>query len=376
MTPSLRKGVQWWWLLSLLALWGVPVLGQSTTEPGFLSALGELRDADFPDKEAIVERLTQSAHSSTYGVLTAFLEDRLYFKNDDQKVFIVKSVENEPTTFDLLDPLTLKDAGSIPADQVTKIGTNNRLRRVLRTTIARFGLASPDAAVRLQAVQDMLRSLDEGNVTLLRERADSETAPSVKKAIATGLALADLDSTDSQTRLNAVEVLKGSLNADARNKLATLLEKSPDGTFVETDEKVRTAAEAAVATIDDWRSLYSAIETLFFGLSLGSVLVLVAIGLAITFGVMGVINMAHGELMMLGAYTTYVVQTSMPGVHRPFDIGGHPCSISRRGPDRNPDRTNDHPLSVRETPGDSSGDVRRQPDSATARPIGLLSVEP
>jgi urea transport system permease protein len=158
----------------------------------------------------------------------------------------------------------------------------------------------------------MLRSLDEGNVALLRERADSETAPGVKKAIATGLALADLDSTDSQTRLNAIAVLKGSLNADARNKLAALLEKSPDGAFVETDEKVRTAAEAAVATIDDWRSVYSAIETLFFGLSLGSVLVLVAIGLAITFGVMGVINMAHGELMMLGAYTTYVVQTSMP----------------------------------------------------------------
>ena len=66
-------------------------------------------------------------------------------------------------------------------------------------------------------------------------------------------------------------------------------------------------------TIDQWRNFYSSIETLFFGLSLGSVLVLIAIGLAITFGVMGVINMAHGELMMLGAYTTYVVQTLMPG---------------------------------------------------------------
>jgi urea transport system permease protein len=67
-----------------------------------------------------------------------------------------------------------------------------------------------------------------------------------------------------------------------------------------------------VQHIDHWRSFYSGIETLFFGLSLGSVLVLIAIGLAITFGVMGVINMAHGELMMLGAYTTYVVQTVMP----------------------------------------------------------------
>src|SRR6185295_4945260 len=83
--------------------------------------------------------------------------------------------------------------------------------------------------------------------------------------------------------------------------------------FVESDPKVRDAAARAVTTIDQWRSFYSAIETLFFGLSLGSVLVLIAIGLAITFGVMGVINMAHGELMMLGAYTTYVVQLAMPG---------------------------------------------------------------
>src|SRR4029077_6441382 len=79
------------------------------------------------------------------------------------------------------------------------------------------------------------------------------------------------------------------------------------------DAAVRTAAAAAVSRIDRARTMYGGIETLFFGLSLGSVLVLVAIGLAITFGVMGVINMAHGELMMLGAYTTYVVQLLMPG---------------------------------------------------------------
>jgi len=75
---------------------------------------------------------------------------------------------------------------------------------------------------------------------------------------------------------------------------------------------VRKAAAAAVNSIDTARAVYSGVETVFFGLSLGSVLVLAAIGLAITFGVMGVINMAHGELMMLGAYSTYVVQTLMP----------------------------------------------------------------
>jgi urea transport system permease protein len=80
----------------------------------------------------------------------------------------------------------------------------------------------------------------------------------------------------------------------------------------DSDPGVRRAAAEAVASIERWRSFYSGIQTLFFGLSMGSVLVLIAIGLAITFGVIGVINMAHGELMMLGAYTTYVVQTAMP----------------------------------------------------------------
>src|SRR5262249_56989123 len=98
-----------------------------------------------------------------------------------------------------------------------------------------------------------------------------------------------------------------------RTRLAALLETGPDGAPSEPDEQVRRAAASAVRSIDRSHAFYSGIETLFFGLSVGSVLVLVATGLAITFGVMGVINMAHGELMMLGAYTTYVVQLAMPG---------------------------------------------------------------
>ena len=156
------------------------------------------------------------------------------------------------------------------------------------------------------------KDLDEGNVQLLRERSGVETDSRVKKEIATGLALAALDGSDAQARLSAISTLRHSLRQDVLNKLQALLEKSPDGTFVESDERVRQAAATAVKSIDRWRTFYSGIETLFFGLSLGSVLVLIAIGLAITFGVMGVINMAHGELMMLGAYTTYVVQMAMP----------------------------------------------------------------
>ena len=300
-----------WLLLALLALWGiVPVQAQSPKDAIFLSTLGELREAGYADKATIAERLSQTGHASVRAVLTAFLEDRLYYRNSDQKIFIAKSADADP--LNLIDPLSLKNAGSASADSMTKIGTNNGLRSVLRETVAHFSLSSPETAVRSDAVREMSKSLDDKTVALLRTRLAVETNSGVRKEIATALALAALDGSDSKARVEAVDTLSHSVSQDVRNRVALLLDKSSDGSFVEKDENVRRAAAAAVATIDRWRTFYSGIQTLFFGLSVGSVLVLIAVGLAITFGVMGVINMAHGELMMLGAYTTYIVQLVMP----------------------------------------------------------------
>ena len=293
----------------LLALW-VSISIHAQSPDAFQAALAELPQASYSDKAGIVERLIQTGNPGVRAVLTALLEDRLYFRNNDQKVFIAKTAEVDP--LNLIDPLTLKDAGPATADSVTQIGSNNSLRHLVRTAVARFSLSSPDTAVRLDAVREMLRSLDEPSVALLRQRLRAETAPAVRKEIDTGLALAALDGADAKERLAAIGVLKKSLSQDVRNKLASLLEKNADGSFVESDPRVRQAATSAIAGIDSKRGFFSGIQTTFFGLSLGSVLVLIAIGLAITFGVMGVINMAHGELMMLGAYTTYAVQSLMP----------------------------------------------------------------
>src|SRR4029453_9198335 len=144
MMRHLPSAGQWLFLL-LLTLGGVvPVHAQSPNDASFLSTLGELREAAFSDKAGIVERLSQGRHPSVRAVLTAFLEDRLYFRNNDQKVFIVKSAEGDP--LNLVDPLSLKDAGSAPADGLTKIGTNNALRRTLRASVARFALSSPETS--------------------------------------------------------------------------------------------------------------------------------------------------------------------------------------------------------------------------------------
>ena len=310
---TLRAGALWLFFLLLLASRSAfLVYAQSPSDANLLTTLGQLRDASFDDKEKIIDQLAASNHPSVRAILTSFLQGRLYYRNQDMQVVLIKQGDEDSPMPHLIDPVTLKPAGTASSDDLTKMVTNNRLRRVLQTTLARYGLSSADPSVRLESAQDIEKDLDEGNVQLLRDRSKVETDPKVKSEIDTGLALATLDGSDAQARLAAVSTLKHSLRQDVLNRLQALIQQNADGTYAESDAQVRTAAASAVKSISRWRTFYSDIETLFFGLSLGSVLVLIAIGLAITFGVMGVINMAHGELMMLGAYTTYVVQVAMP----------------------------------------------------------------
>jgi urea transport system permease protein len=307
-----------WRLWPLLAaIIGVRLLASppqaQPSDAGVAAAVAELRDASFADKEAIVQRLGAAGGPAARRVLGALLADRLYLRPADQRVFITTTADDNANSMPLVDPLTGQPAGTASPGDLAKIGTNNRLRRVLRITLARFDLSSPDRAVRLAAVEEMMRSLDDENVALLRQQRGTERDARVREEIDVGLSLAALDGSDAQARLDAVRALSGRLRPEVRNRLAALVDVSGGGTPVEPDERVRRAAADVIRGIDRRRVFYSVIQTLLFGLSVGSVLVLVAIGLAITFGVMGVINMAHGELMMLGAYTTYVVQSAMPG---------------------------------------------------------------
>ncbi len=272
-----------------------------TTFPDIVRALGT---ASLSERTALLEALLAARHPNTAALLTAWLEDHLHVRDADGAVFITAEAD---ANLALTDPLTLAAAGSEPSEGFTKVGSNNSLRKLLRSAVASFKLGSPDAEVRLGAVKEMLRAPDELTLTMLREHAKTEQDAAVLKAIAAGQAYADLTSESGDTRLAAVKLLSGALDGETLAKLEALRDEAN-----EPDERVRNAASVAISSMAMKRSLYSAIETLFFGLSLGSVLVLAAIGLAITFGVMGVINMAHGELMMIGAYTAYVVQLAMP----------------------------------------------------------------
>jgi urea transport system permease protein len=276
---------------------------------GFEAALAALTTSNFKDKEKAVVALGQVRHANTRAVLAAMLEGNLYYRKEDKHVFVV---ETQDEKLSLVDPVTMKSAGSGDAENFSKITTNNQLRKVLKSALASFDLSNPDASVRLAAVVEMQRSPDAESLAILREREKVETDAEVKAAISAAMAIADLGSEQVDTRLAAIAKLHGNLSPDVYNRLLAITTRGEDGSYAEPEEGVRLAALEAVHSIDSWRRFYGTLETLFFGLSLGSVLVLAAIGLAITFGVMGVINMAHGELMMLGAYTTYVIQQAMP----------------------------------------------------------------
>jgi len=267
------------------------------------SAVAQLPQASYADKREIIHKLVATKDARVRPLLQALLDGSLSVRSSDGRVFITAATSDDRLA--LTDPLTAAAAGTAAAEELDRVGVNNQLRKELRGAIAEFQLSDPDVRVRLAAATEMLHSLDDAAVAALRSRLADEHDGRVARQIRTGLALADLNSSDAPVRLAAVQSLSGVLSNDAYNALTALLS-------AETDPHVRAAALTAIGAIQHSRALYGLVQTLLFGLSTGSILVLAAIGLAITFGVMGVINMAHGELMMLGAYATYVMQQLMP----------------------------------------------------------------
>jgi urea transport system permease protein len=290
--------------LALVCAFGIRLAAAATVD--LPTALNQLPTASFEDKSSIIHGLVQSHPKGSRELLQAMLDGHLAVRDSDKKVFIVS---DDPAGYALTDPLTGKAAGSGSSDDFATVGMNNHLRKELRAALAQFDLSSPDAAVRSAAITEMLRSIDDSTAGILQGQLAHEPDSEVRRLIKEGMALADLDdSLPAARRLAAIQVLSGSLNSDVYNRLVSLADPALDA-----DPAVRGAAAKAMTHIESWRSFYHVLETLFFGFSLGSVLVLSAIGLTITFGVMGVINMAHGELMMLGAYTVYVMQLILPG---------------------------------------------------------------
>ena len=185
---------------------------------------------------------------------------------------------------------------------------NNAVRRTLRPVIAQLQLHAADVAVRLAAAEELTKRPRPEMMNILQAALDRETEAAVRDVLAVALAQMQLQSEDQTVRLAAIRMIGESGNLGLRPQLEALVATNEDGSFVEADPEVREAVAAALASFERTQFLINSLGHLFYGASLGSVLLLAALGLGITFGLMGVINMAHGEMLMLGAYASYVVQ--------------------------------------------------------------------
>ena len=263
----------------------------------FQTALQGLAANDFHTKQAAVEALAASGHAHTLDILAALADGRLFASGN---AFYIQNVQT-----DTFAPIDAPDAAAEKPEGARKITVNNKIRQWVRHYVAENALLSSHPAERKAAMMQMLQKNDASALAQVQTALPKETDKNVRALMETYIARADLQSADTSRHAAAIAVLGKSGLPENLSLLQNYVQTA-------STPALKAQAQKAISSIETKLDLLKGAETLSFGLSLGSVLVLTAIGLAITFGVMGVINMAHGELMMIGAYCAYVVQLLMP----------------------------------------------------------------
>ena len=267
-------------------------------EESLSTRIDAMAAADFATLTKQIDVLAATGDARIAPVLKALTEGRLFYRKSDKKVVIAEKVKRR---YRLSDPISGESLGEVKKRTVKKIRVNNKLRRAIRAKLGSLTLLSPDPVVRLKAAQSVFKSGDAAALQALEAAIVKETEEDIRTVLREAHAAAILNSTRSVAeKRKALSVLEARGDRDALS-LVTAAARTATGDF-------KTLANTTVVSIQETLELWGAAQNIWYGLSLGSVLLLAAIGLAITFGVMGVINMAHGEMVMLGAYTTYVVQ--------------------------------------------------------------------
>ncbi|MEM7685771.1 MAG: urea ABC transporter permease subunit UrtB [Pseudomonadota bacterium] len=261
--------------------------------------IAELPKGKFNDRAEVVEQIAATGDPRAVSVLEALSAgDLMQMKKGDEAVVRVEKADKGFNTF---DPLTGEALGEIKKRGARKIKVNNKLRRTIAAAIGTMTLMSPDRARRLEAAASIYKTGDPAQLAALQTALDAETDEEVRGAFEQARAAATLNAdVEDSAKLAAIAVI-GTRSDDAAVSILSAVASADNVILVE-------AARAALERIEGERIAWDMAENVWYGLSLGSVLMLAAIGLAISFGVMGVINMAHGELVMLGAYTTFAVQ--------------------------------------------------------------------
>jgi urea transport system permease protein len=278
-------------VLALSLLFGAVTAARAAS---FADAIAPFAADSFSDTEAAITAVAASGHAMGAKVIGALQHGSLLFDAASKRV-VIKDGPN------LIDAAT-GERVSEPVASFAPVRLNNRLRRSVEAALGGLTLLSPDRGTRWGAAQSVFRSREAATLPTLDAAIAKEQDSEVKRALMIARAAVVLYKPDAAEadKLEAVSTIRLRNDQEA----VALLSGLPS----DTPAAVSRAAQAAITAIQNNLAAWAGVQNAWYGLSLGSVLLLAAIGLAITFGVMGVINMAHGEMVMLGAYTTFVVQ--------------------------------------------------------------------
>ncbi len=317
------------WLLALLAATVLPgTVARAQSPAGDLPALvGALGQSDPEAVARAIAALGERGDAAALPALEALYDDRLRV-GPDGAIYLLQSKTRTLVR-------AIEGTAVSPAPSPLRSGEmNNEIRRAIGPVIARLKLRAPDPAVRLAAARELSLRGGDAVLTLLRAARDRETDSAVKEALSLGLARSDLRSGSAAQKREALAVLQTLGTGEDRSGIEALLAKSGN-TFAERDPSVRAAAESALGSIRNRERWINGAGHLLYGLSLASVFLFAALGLAITFGVMGVINMAHGEMLTIGAYSAYVVQVffqkQLPGLVALYPLCAIPVAFLAAG---------------------------------------------
>jgi urea transport system permease protein len=262
---------------------------------------------------AALNEVVVAADPALAGYVQALLADQV--KVAGSKVFVVRDGKTTEAA--------TGTAAALP-DGAEDVVNPNRVRRELESALAALKLFSPDRAERAKAVTELKDQADEGKLVLIEKAEKTETDASIKAQLALLKAAVLISSSDKTKRLAAATLLSGSDQPATKSLLIERL-------AAEADPEVKAALNATLSAVSSRLVWGERLGVLFTGISLGSILLLAALGLAITYGLMGVINMAHGELIMIGAYATYFVQNLFrqyaPGAFDAYILAAIPVSF-------------------------------------------------
>ncbi|WP_245648952.1 urea ABC transporter permease subunit UrtB [Magnetovibrio blakemorei] len=296
----LSKTLAMRWLVVLSVFIG---LGFGSSTPAhadeFSDAVQALNADNNTDKAAAIEALSATGDERAATVLSALLNGTLFYRQSDGLVVLSKESGNVTI---LIDPSTMNEVADVSGSEAKKIRINNKLRGQLKGVLGALTLLSKDADKRQNAADEVFKANDPSMLPVLQKAIARESDPDVKGRMLRAQAAIILEySEDTAARLKAAQTLGEFTDPDISALLGKIANTS-------TDPEVKKLAKDMQDSVEGRLAAWSFLGNLFQGVSLGSVLLLAAVGLAITFGVMGVINMAHGEMVMLGAYTTFMVQ--------------------------------------------------------------------